>query len=74
MRHSPQKVCAVAVELTPREREVLQLLAEGRTTKRIASKLNVSVKTVETHRRQIMDKAGYSFCGGTDKILPFERG
>jgi DNA-binding NarL/FixJ family response regulator len=42
--------------LTPREREVLQLIAEGRTTKQIAGRLNVSVKTIETHRRQIMDK------------------
>jgi len=43
-------------ELTGREREVLQLITEGHTTKQIASKLKVSVKTVETHRRQIMDK------------------
>jgi two-component system, NarL family, response regulator NreC len=56
MRHSPQKVSRTKNELTPREREVLQLLAEGRTTKRIATQLNVSVKTVETHRRQIMEK------------------
>jgi DNA-binding NarL/FixJ family response regulator len=42
--------------LTAREREVLQLLAEGKTTKQIASCLSVSIKTVETHRRQIMDK------------------
>ncbi|MEW5722024.1 MAG: response regulator transcription factor [Thermodesulfobacteriota bacterium] len=42
--------------LTAREREVLQLLAEGHTTKDIATRLNVSVKTVETHRRQLMDK------------------
>ena len=42
--------------LTAREREVLQLMAEGKTTKYIAHSLNVSVKTVETHRRQIMDK------------------
>ncbi len=42
--------------LTPRQREVLQLLAEGRSTKQIASRLHVSVKTVETHRRQIMTK------------------
>ncbi len=42
--------------LTPREREVLQLMAEGWPTKRIASRLHVSVKTVETHRRQIMQK------------------
>lgn len=42
--------------LTSRQREVLQLLAEGQSTKQIASRLHVSVKTVETHRRQIMIK------------------
>lgn len=42
--------------LTPREREVIQLLAEGRTTKEVASNLQISVKTVETHRMQIMAK------------------
>ena len=42
--------------LTNREREVLQLLAEGKSTKEIASKLRISVKTVETYRRLIMDK------------------
>ena len=42
--------------LTPREREVLQLLAEGASTKEIAGRLSVSVKTIETHRKQIMDK------------------
>ncbi len=42
--------------LTNREREVLQLLAEGRPTRQIADGLNVSVKTVETHRRNIMGK------------------
>ncbi|MHC4483462.1 MAG: response regulator [Planctomycetota bacterium] len=42
--------------LSNREREVLQLLAEGKTTKQIALKLHISAKTVETHRRQIMDK------------------
>jgi two-component system, NarL family, response regulator NreC len=42
--------------LSPREREVLQLVAEGLTTKDIAGKLHISVKTVETHRKQIMDK------------------
>ena len=44
--------------LTNREREVLQLIAEGNSTKEIAARLNVSVKTVETHRRQIMEKLG----------------
>ena len=42
--------------LSAREREVLQLLAEGKSTKQIASVLNVSVKTIETHRQQIMEK------------------
>lgn len=42
--------------LTPREREILQLIAEGWTTKKIASHLHVSVKTVDTHKRHIMAK------------------
>ena len=42
--------------LTSRQREILQLIAEGNTTKEIANKLNVSVKTIETHRGQIMDR------------------
>lgn len=44
--------------LTSREREVLQLIAEGRSTKDAASLLNISVKTIETHRKRIMDKLG----------------
>jgi DNA-binding NarL/FixJ family response regulator len=44
--------------LSVREREVLQLLAEGNGSKEIASRLNVAVATVESHRRQIMDKLG----------------
>ena len=42
--------------LTPREREVLQLLAEGQTVKHIAQRLHVSHKTVEAHRLRIMNK------------------
>ncbi|HSV16046.1 MAG TPA: response regulator transcription factor [Tepidisphaeraceae bacterium] len=42
--------------LSPREREVLQLMSEGRATKEIATDLGVSVKTIETHRRQLMEK------------------
>ena len=42
--------------LTPREREVLQLVAEGKTTKEIASTLGLSVKTADTHRSKIMRK------------------
>ena len=42
--------------LTHREREVLQLLAEGASTANIAAELHLSVKTIETHRKRIMDK------------------
>jgi len=42
--------------LTPREREILQLVAEGRSNKEIANLLNLSVYTVETHRSNIMEK------------------
>ena len=44
------------VELSPRERQVLQLVAEGKTTKEVASLLGVSVKTAESHRTRIMSK------------------
>jgi len=42
--------------LTDREREVLQLMAEGKASKVIASQLNLSIKTIETHRMKIMEK------------------
>jgi DNA-binding NarL/FixJ family response regulator len=42
--------------LTDREREVLQLMAEGKSSKEIASQLNLSIKTIETHRMKIMEK------------------
>ena len=42
--------------LSPRQREVLRLIAEGRTTKQIAQTLEISVKTVETHRSQLMER------------------
>ena len=42
--------------LTPRERQVLQLVAEGKTTRQAAELLNISVKTAETHRNRIMEK------------------
>lgn len=44
--------------ISPREREVLQLLAEGRSNRDISAELNLSVKTVETHRANIMRKLG----------------
>lgn len=43
-------------KLTLRQREVLQLIAEGQTTKDIAQRLNLSVKTIETHRSQLMER------------------
>jgi len=46
----------IAAKLTPREREVLQLLAEGKRSVAVAELLHLSVKTVQTHRRNIMDK------------------
>ena len=42
--------------LSPRERQVLQLIAEGKSTKEVAGLLNISVKTAETHRTRIMEK------------------
>ncbi|HSC71677.1 MAG TPA: helix-turn-helix transcriptional regulator, partial [Candidatus Methylomirabilis sp.] len=42
--------------LTPREREVLQLVAEGKTTKEVAAILGVSVKTADAHRTRLMQK------------------
>ena len=53
--------------LTPREREVLQLLAEGKNTREIASILNISVKTVDTHRRKIMDELRIHTIAGITK-------
>ena len=44
--------------LTPRQREVLQLVAEGKTAKEISATLNISVKTVEFHRNSLMDELG----------------
>ena len=56
VRHLSMTASSPFSILTPREREVLQLLAEGKNAKEIASSLHVSVKTVETHRNKIMEK------------------
>jgi two-component system response regulator NreC len=55
---SPGPAQTAFSKLTPREREVLQLLAEGKRTNQIAELLYIGVKTVETHRWQIMNKLG----------------
>ena len=52
--------------LSNREIEVLQLLSEGNSTREIATKLSLSVKTIETHRQQIMEKLSiYTIAGLT---------
>jgi DNA-binding NarL/FixJ family response regulator len=57
--HVRQKAQADAPEpLTPRQREILLAIAEGGTTQQIARQLNISVKTVEAHRAQLMDRLG----------------
>ncbi len=52
----PMSKAPAFVVLSDREREVLQMIAEGRSTKDIAGAIEVSVKTVETHRHNIMEK------------------
>jgi DNA-binding NarL/FixJ family response regulator len=56
LRPSPEGDRPARSVLTPREREVIQLLAEGKTTKEVATALNLSVKTAETHRTNLMRK------------------
>ena len=56
LKNQPEGQEQVDSLLTGREREVLQLLAEGQSTKDIAKLLHISPKTVETHRRKLMDK------------------
>ncbi len=54
--------------LTPREREVLQLIAEGHSTKDIAARLHLSIKTIDTHRHRIMDKLNIHSVAGLTKF------
>ena len=58
VRRPSAEAPAAASVLTPRQREVLQLVAEGRSTKQVAAHLHVSTKTVDTHRHEIMNKLG----------------
>jgi len=60
-------VSSVFTLLTHREREVLQLLAEGRSTKEIAARLSLSLKTVGTHRGHIMEKLSIHSVAGLTK-------
>lgn len=74
---------ASAKPLTLREREVLQLIAEGKSSKEIARVLQIAVPTVETHRRQITEKlelrtiaelTKYAICEGLTSTEPNRRG
>lgn len=56
LRPQQERVNSEQHVLTPREREVIQLVAEGKTTKEIATALSLSVKTAETHRTNLMRK------------------
>ena len=56
LRGQSQEREALADPLTAREREIVQLLAEGKSNKHIATLLSISLKTVETHRASIMRK------------------
>jgi DNA-binding NarL/FixJ family response regulator len=56
---SPRGMPPTFPSLTPREKEVIQLLAEGKSSKEVASVLNLSTKTAETHRSNIMRKLGF---------------
>lgn len=56
IKRLPETAAESRPVLTPREREILQLIAEGNNAKNIAFLLNINVKTVDTHRQQIMKK------------------
>jgi DNA-binding NarL/FixJ family response regulator len=56
LKSKPEETFSTREILTPREREIVQLLAEGKSTKEVAVVLNLSVKTAETHRSNLMRK------------------
>lgn len=58
IRNEPQGVSDPVAKLTPRQREILQLLAEGRSAKEIADTLAISARTVEFHKYQMMETLG----------------
>ena len=62
-----EKNIADGQRLTKRELQVLQLIADGHSTKEIAAILEISVKTIETHRKQIMDKLDIRTIAGLTK-------
>lgn len=58
IRQEPQSAADPATKLTPRQREILQLVAEGRSAKEIADTLAISARTVEFHKYQMMEALG----------------
>ena len=68
VRHVPTDRGTAFGTLTAREREILQLVAEGRSNKEIAALLHVSVKTIEAHRAQVMDKLNIRSVAGLTKF------
>ena len=58
MKEGPERADDPVASLTPRQREVLQLLAEGRSAKEIAASLEISARTVEFHKYQMMETLG----------------
>ena len=58
MKQGPELYDDPIGSLTPRQREVLQLVAEGRSAKQIASSLEISARTVEFHKYQMMESLG----------------
>ncbi|KAF0216925.1 MAG: LuxR family two component transcriptional [Geobacteraceae bacterium] len=66
-QHSSEPFPAVRSVISKRERQVLQLLAEGKSTKNTAFALGVSIKTVETHRKHIMEKLNLFSIAGLTK-------
>jgi DNA-binding NarL/FixJ family response regulator len=57
-----------AIELTSREAELLQLIAEGQANKQVASELGISIKTVEKHRQHLMEKLGIHDIAGLTRF------
>jgi DNA-binding NarL/FixJ family response regulator len=72
VRHVPADRGAAYGTLTPRQREVLQLIAEGKTTKEMAARLHVSIKTIEAHRAQIMSTLNIHSIAGLTKFAIHE--
>jgi DNA-binding NarL/FixJ family response regulator len=58
IRHPGESTASAAQALTPRERQVLQMITQGRTNAQIADALSISINTVEWHRANVMNKLG----------------